>query len=148
MMIRVILLLLLRIITKISKIQCNSLHIGNSVINLKFSVRNLSIQFDSKMSMSPHVNLACRDLFWQIRNINSVRKAMSDKVTASIIHSYILSRLDYGNTLLINANCDQIVTLYRVQNAAARILIKKIKKNHTHNACSKTTSLVARCGED
>ena len=36
---------------------------------------------------------------------------MSEKVTASIIHSYILSRLDYGNALLINANSDQIVTV-------------------------------------
>ena len=45
---------------------------------------------------------------------------MSEKVTASIIHSYILSRFDYGNALLINANSDQIVKLQRVQNAAAR----------------------------
>ena len=55
---------------------------------------------------------------------------MSEKVTASIIHSYILSRLDYGNALLINANSDQIVKLQRVQNAAARILCKTSKFTH------------------
>ena len=133
------------------------MHIGNSVINAKPSVRNLGVQFDSEMSMSAHVNLTCRNLFFQIRNINSVRKSMSEKVTASIIHSYILSRLDYGNALLINANSDQIVKLQRVQNAAARILSKTskfthitpvLKQIHTHNACSKTNSLAARCGED
>ena len=91
------------------------------------SVRNLGVQFDSEMSMSAHVNLTCRNLFFQIRNINSVRKSMSEKVTASIINSYILSRLDYGNALLINANSDQIVKLQRVQNAAARILSKTSK---------------------
>ena len=75
---------------------------------------------------------------FQIRNINSVRKSMSEKVTASIIHSYmyILSCLDYGNALLINANSDQIIKLQRVQNAAARILSKNFQI-HTHNACSK-----------
>ena len=115
---------------QMSKIQCHSLHIGNSVINAKPSVRNLGVQFDSEMSMSAHVNLTCRNLFFQIRNINSVRKSMSEKVTASIIHSYILSRLDYGNALLINANSDQIVKLQRVQNAAARILSKTSKFTH------------------
>ena len=55
---------------------------------------------------------------------------MSDKVSASIIHSYILSRLDYGNALLINANSDKIVKFQRVQNAAARILSKTSKFTH------------------
>ena len=72
---------------------------------------------------------------------------MSEKVTASIIHSYILSRLDYGNALLINANSDQIVKLQRVQNAAARILCKTSKFTHI-TPVLKQTSLVARCGED
>ena len=48
----------------------------------------LGVQFDSEISMSAHVNLTCRNLFVQIRSINSVRKSMSEKVTASIIHSY------------------------------------------------------------
>ena len=64
---------------QMSKIQCHSLHIGHSVINAKPSVRNLGVQFDSEMSMSAHVNLTCRNLFFQIRNINSVRKSMSGK---------------------------------------------------------------------
>ena len=84
------------------------------------------------MSMSAHVNLTwhCRNLFFKIRNIDSVRKSMSEIVTASIIHSYIISHLDYGNALLINANSDQIVKVQRVQNAAARILSKTT--NFTH----------------
>ena len=72
-----------------SKIQCHSLHIGHSVINAKPSVRNLGVQFDSEMSMSAHVNLTCRNLFFQIRNINSVRKSMSEKVTACLHPSFI-----------------------------------------------------------
>ena len=56
---------------------------------------------------------------------------MSEKASASIIHPYILSRLDYGNALLINATSDQIVKLQRVQNAAARILSKTTKFTHT-----------------
>ena len=55
---------------------------------------------------------------------------MSEKVTASIICSYILSRLDYGNALLMNANSDQIAKLQRVQNAAAQILSKTSKFTH------------------
>ena len=98
---------------------------------MQSNVRNLGVQFDSEMSMSAHVNLTCRNLFFQIRNINSVRKSMSKKVTSSIIHSYIISRLDYGNALLFNANSDQIMKLQRVQNAAARILSKTSKYTHT-----------------
>ena len=55
---------------------------------------------------------------------------MSKKVTASIIHSYVPSRLDYRHALLINANSYQIGKLQRVQNAAARILSKTSKFTH------------------
>ena len=115
---------------EMSKIQCPSLYVGNSLINAKHSARNLGVQFDSEMSMSYHVNLICRNLYFQIRNVNSIRKSMSKKVTASVIHSYIISRLDYGNALLFNANNDQILKLQRVQNAAARILSKTSKYTH------------------
>ena len=55
---------------------------------------------------------------------------MSEKVTASLIHSYVISRLDYGNALLFNSNNDQILKLQRVQNAAARVLSKSSKYTH------------------
>ena len=55
---------------------------------------------------------------------------MSKKVTSSVVHSYIVSRLDYGNALLFNANSDQILKLQRVQNAAARVISKTSKFTH------------------
>ena len=55
---------------------------------------------------------------------------MSEKVTVFIIHSYVISRLDYGNALLFNANNDQITKLQGVQNDTARVLSKSFRFTH------------------
>ena len=113
-----------------SKIQSHSLRIGNIDVKAVSNVRNLGVQFDSEMSMAAHINATCRAVYFQIRNISSIRKSLSDKVTASIIHSYVMSRLDYGNGLLFNVTSIQLAKLQRAQNAAARVLSKTSKFSH------------------
>ena len=86
------------------------------------NVRNLGVQFDSTMSMSSHINATCRSVYYHIRNISRIRKSLSKEVAAAVIHSYVISRLDYGNSLLYNAPVTQLAKLQKAQNAAARVL--------------------------
>ena len=105
-----------------SKIQCNSIQIGDVEVQAVSNVRNLGVQFDSTMSMSSHINATCRSVYYHIRNISSIRKSLSKEVAAAVIHSYVISRLDYGNSLLYNAPVTQLAKLQKAQNAAARVL--------------------------
>ena len=63
-----------------------------------------------------------RSVYLQLRNIHSIRKSLSSKVAASVIHSYVISRIDYGNALLFKITSYQLAKLQRAQNSAARVL--------------------------
>ena len=105
-----------------AKIHCRSIRIGHVEVQSSTSCRNLGVHFDSELSMSSHIAATCRSVYFQLRNVHSIRKSLSSKVAASVIHSYIISRIDYGNALLYNSTSLQLAKLQRAQNSAARVL--------------------------
>ena len=44
--------------------------------------------------------------------------------------SFVLSRLDYCNSLLIAINCDQMHRLQKVKNHAAKVVFRKDRHEH------------------
>ena len=52
------------------------------------------------------------------------------QTVAMIIHAFVMSRIDYGNSLLFNISSYQLAKLQRAQNSAARILSKTRKRDH------------------
>lgn len=54
---------------------------------------------------------------------------LSREATEKVVHALITSRLDNCNSLLINIPTIQVKKLQRVQNAAARIIVKKGKRH-------------------
>merc|ERR1711989_317941 len=56
---------------------------------------------------------------------------LSTDVTKTLMCSFVLSRLDYANSLLANFPKKSIQRLQKVQNAAARLTLKLRKTEHT-----------------
>ena len=52
------------------------------------------------------------------------------KATAQLMCSFVLSWLDYSNSLLIDINCDQMYRLQKVQNHTARVVFHKSRREH------------------
>ena len=107
-----------------------SLQMGNHRINQSVTCRNLGVMFDSCLTMKVHVSTVCRHACFQLRNIGSIRKYLTDKACAQLIHSFVTSRLDYCNSLLAHLPKCTIQKLQRIQNIAARILSLKKKYDH------------------
>ena len=80
--------------------------------------------------MSTHIATTCRSVYMHLRNIHSIRKSLSCKVAASVVHSYIMSRIDYGNALLFKSSSYQLAKLQRAQNSAARVLSGTSRYSH------------------
>ena len=100
-----------------------------SIVASSFA-RNLGVMFDNSLAMEKQVKKICQSVFYHIRNVNSIRKTLSDDSAATIIHALITSRLDNGNALLYNINDNLLTKLQLAQNAAARILTKTRKYDH------------------
>ena len=58
--------------------------------------------------------------FYQLRQI---RHLVGPDLTAQLVHAFILSRLDYGNSILVGQPKSTIAPFQRVQNAAARLIL-------------------------
>ena len=113
-----------------SKIQTRRLNIGESIIEPSATARNLGIIFDNTMSMDSHVHKLCQSAYFHIRNINSIRRSLSDESAATIVHALVTSRLDNGNSLLYGISDKSLRRIQCAQNSAARILSRTRKYDH------------------
>ena len=111
-------------------LQCQSICIGDLEMLASRTVRNLGVLFDFNMTMNEFVPKTCQSVYFHLRSISSIRKILSDKTVAMIIHAFVMSRIDYGNSLLFNISSYQLAKLQRAQNSAARILSKTRKRDH------------------
>ena len=59
-----------------------------------------------------------------------IRQYLTTEAATSLIHAFISSRLDYGNSLLAGLPDTDILKLQKIQNTAARILTRTKKYDH------------------
>ena len=102
-----------------------SLKVGDAVMSSSAQCRNLGVIFDSKLDMKQHVAMVCQSALFQLRKIGTIRKYLSDDSCATLVHSFITSRIDYCNSLLANLPNCVLSKLQKVQNVAARILTRR-----------------------
>lgn len=107
---------------QLSKVQIDSIKVGNDNIVPVSSVRNLGVMFDKNMSMNTHVAKLCRIGYYQLYSIQQIRNYLSAENTKLLIQAFIFSHLDYCNSLLYGITQIQLGKLQRLQNSAARLV--------------------------
>ena len=65
-----------------------------------------------------------------LRNISRIRRYLTPDSAKTIVHAYVVSRLDYANSLLYGINSSLTRRLQTVQNAAARLILKAPRYDH------------------
>ena len=115
---------------RLASVSIESIQLGNNTIPLSNSVKNLGVTLDNTLSMQRFLTQTCQSCYHQIRRIGSIRKYLSDEATAKLVTSLILSRLHYCNALLSGMSASSLSCLQRIQNTAARLVLKKKKFDH------------------
>ena len=103
--------------------------ISDHIIDDKRAVKNLGYMMNNSGTMVDNINAICRSAFYHLKNISAIRHLLSEEAAAKLIHAFVTSRLDSGNSLLFGVPEQHIHKLQRVQNAAARLLKKKRKRD-------------------
>ena len=94
------------------------------------TARNISVLYDTVMSMEHHVTAVCKAGFFYLQNISRIRKYISRHTAEILLHAFITSRLDFCNSLLYGLPKKTIKRLQHVQNAAARMVALTPKHEH------------------
>jgi hypothetical protein len=107
-----------------------NIKIGDANVEASHSAKNIGVIFDKTLNMDAHINATCKRAFWEIRNIGRIRPYLDEKSTASLVHSFVSSKLDYCNSLLYGLPKKQHDKFQRVLNCAARVVAKVRKHDH------------------
>ncbi|XP_071810763.1 uncharacterized protein [Apostichopus japonicus] len=82
------------------------------------------------LSMKPFVYSVVKSGYFNLRNIALARRQLSKSATRSITQALVVSRLDYGNSLLYGITNQLMNKLQMLQNNAARLVAKTPKRAH------------------
>ena len=80
---------------------------------------------DDRLDLNYQVNHVVRSCYTQIRNITKIRKYLTVNATKILVHSLVISTIDYCNSLYLVLQKSSINKLQKLQNWAARIIIGK-----------------------
>ena len=99
------------LIIGLSKININSIMVGDSIIEPVKSTRNLGSWFDEHMAMDFHIGNICNKAF---KGLYNIRHFHSTEATKILIHASVTSHLDYCNSLLSGLPKYQLDRLQKV----------------------------------
>ena len=100
-----------------------SITIGNAQIPFKQSVKNLCFTLDCHLTMNAHVTNIALTCYFELRCLASIRRLLTSTATATLVSAFVLSRIDYCNSLLFGSSHDVTSHLQWIQNYAARVIL-------------------------
>ena len=74
--------------------------------------------------MNAHVSNIARTCYFELRRFASIRRLLTSTATATLVSAFVLSRIDYCNSLLFGSTHDVTSHLQRIQNYAARVILR------------------------
>ena len=105
-----------------------SIIIGNAQIPFKQSVKNLGLTLDCHLTMNAHVSNITRTCYFELHRLSSIRRLLTSTVTAKVVYAFLLSRIDYCDSLLFGSTLVVTSHLQRIQNYAAIVILRP--QNH------------------
>ena len=97
-------------------------------------VRELGVILDNELSMTTHVNKISGICFYQLRLLKKIKRILGTDITARLVSAYIISHLNYCNSVLAGLPTSTTAPLQQVQNSAARLVKRLGPRIHISSA--------------
>ena len=81
----------------------------------------LGVMLDVELTMAKHIAKITSICYHHLQRLNQVRQILGPEVAARLVSAYVISRLDYCNSVLAGLPKVSIMLL-RVQNTTARLI--------------------------
>ena len=112
---------------QLAKCSSHEINICGEVVQESECVRLLGSWLDAYLSMKEHIKIKSQKAMFSIHKIKHIRQYLTQDACQQLVSSLVMSHLDYCNSLLTSLpNCD-IAKYQRIQNLAAKLVLKKSK---------------------
>ena len=89
--------------------------------------------FSENMLLDKHITTICQSDYAEIRRISSVRQYLTVEATKTLVCAFVLSKVDYGYSLLSDCPLYIVQKLQKVQHSAARLILKARRGEHVQS---------------
>ena len=110
--------------------QLTTLSLGNDIIPVSSSARNLGFIFDSDMSFTDQINSLSKSCHFHIRDIRRIRHLLPLSAATALANSLVSSKLDYCNSLYNGISQANLNKIQRIQNTLVRVVTNTSKFDH------------------
>ena len=94
--------------------QPTSITISNAQVPFKQSVNNLGFTLDCHHTMNAHVSNIAQACYFELHHLASIHEFLTSTATAKFVSAFVLSRIDYFNSLLFGSTRDATFHLQRI----------------------------------
>ena len=115
---------------QLSKVNIDCLTVGSIDVAPVTVARNLGTWVDSNVNLQEQIHKTCKSGFFHLYNIRRIRKCLSQESARTLVHAFIIGRIDYCDSLLFGLPSVHLLKLQRLQNAAARLISNVPRYSH------------------
>ena len=108
----------------------NKIKIDSIDISTASSVRNLGAIFDTALSSEAFVNSIYKSAWFNLFNISKSRSSLTTDAAKILVQAYPMSKIYYCNSLLYAIPNKLLNVIQRIQNYAARVVLRLHKFSH------------------
>ena len=117
-----------------AKLRTLSLHecvpfTGTNPIAFAKSIHLMGVTLDPELSMDTHVGEVVNTCNYHLRALRHIRPSLTKEVANTIACSLVLTRIDYCNSLLYGTSDMNKKRLQRIQNRAARVVLRTSRRS-------------------
>ena len=111
-------------------VSLDHVNVGEEKIYFNTTGKNLGVVIDNNLDMSHHISNICKSVYLELCRLRHMSNFVSQASLKMLASSFILSRLDYCNSLLQYLPQVQTNRLQKLQNHAARIICRRPIRDH------------------
>ena len=96
--------------------------VGDEPLNYLSVVKHLGVKLDRKLSWEPFIGQICSRVFLGLRRLYQIGHLLPQATRMTIVKSYIIPHIFYGDVLYFDANKTYLDRLERALNACTRFV--------------------------
>jgi len=120
---------------QLQKLNTTALDQNRVTIDFQLYAKSIGVTFDQELSMVAQINSVSRLCFYQLKQLRSVRSALTWDAALTLVHAFISSRVDYCNALFFGITDTAARKLQAILNAAARLVTPE-EAIRPHHRCA------------